>query len=321
MTFSQGYALIIGVGADLPNTVNDADGLTRILKDKDRCGYPADQVVLLTQARADRAGILEGLERMAATAGEQSTVVIYFSGHGYRVTSGGEAQHFLMPYGYALNRLAETAIADGEFSAALKRISAQKLLLLLDCCHAAGIDRTKSPGVTLERAAIPPSAEQFLAQGKGRVAIASSKADEVSFAGKPYSAFTLALLEALTGIGANEQDGYVRVGDMAMYTSWRVVARTRDRQHPVLRFQEADNFPVAYYAGGDPKPKAPPFDIPTAVEPEAGAWPSEPANEVKHEGGLFVQPGWRVRGNVTQAGRDIVTKNTKRASRTPKKEG
>jgi uncharacterized caspase-like protein len=318
MIFSQGHALIVGVGADLPNTVNDADGLARILKDKGRCGYPADQVVLLTQEKADRAGILKGLEQVMAAADEQSTVLIYFSGHGYRVASSGKAQHFLMPYGYALGNLVETAIADDEFSAALKEIPAQKLLLLLDCCHAAGIDQTKSPGLTLKNAAIPPAAEDFLAQGKGRVAIASSRAEELSFAGKPYSAFTLALLEALTGSGANEQDGYVRVGDMAMYTSWRVVARTRDRQHPVLRFQEADNFQIAYYAGGDAKPKAPPFNVPTVVEPEVGAWPREAAPGVKHEGGLFLQPAWKVGGNVFQAGRDM-TKDTRRAARASKK--
>jgi hypothetical protein len=103
--------------------------------------------------------------------------------------------------------------------------------------------------------------------------IASSRAGEVSFAGKPYSVFTQALIEGLAGIGANEQDGYARVADLAMYTSWRVQARTKDRQHPVLNFDKADNFKVAFYSGGDQKPKGSPFEVPAEVEPEPGAWP------------------------------------------------
>ena len=34
--FDQGYALVVGVGADLPNTVDDAVGLVDILKDPAR---------------------------------------------------------------------------------------------------------------------------------------------------------------------------------------------------------------------------------------------------------------------------------------------
>ena len=37
--FSKGHALIVGVGADLPNTVNDAIGLAEILTDPDRCKH------------------------------------------------------------------------------------------------------------------------------------------------------------------------------------------------------------------------------------------------------------------------------------------
>ncbi|MEH2306611.1 hypothetical protein [Nostoc sp.] len=41
-TFTNGYALLIGVGADLPITVNIAD----ILIDSDRTTYPPEKVTL-----------------------------------------------------------------------------------------------------------------------------------------------------------------------------------------------------------------------------------------------------------------------------------
>jgi uncharacterized caspase-like protein len=312
MSFSQGHALIIGVGADLPNTVNDAQGVGGILTDEERCAYLREQVAILTQQQADRNGILAGLTRLAQTTNAESTVVVYFSGHGLRATTAGKTHHLLLPYGYALDRLIETTITDVEFTAALKRIAAQKLLVLLDCCHAAGLDEIKSPGLMLQKSPMPPETEKYLAAGKGRASIMSSRAGEVSFAGKPYSAFTLALLEGLTGSGCNEQDGYVRVGDLAMYTSWRVASRTRDRQHPVFHF-EGDNFRLAYYAGGSAAPKGPPFAVPTEIEPEPGAWRQEPATQDRPSGTgslstVFHQPDMRAH-IVTQAARDIVQQN------------
>lgn len=46
--FSSGHALVVGVGADLANTVDDALGLAGILKDPQHCAYPPAQVQVLT---------------------------------------------------------------------------------------------------------------------------------------------------------------------------------------------------------------------------------------------------------------------------------
>lgn len=272
MEFSTGHAVVVGVGADLPNTVDDARAIADMLRDETRCGYPPDQVALLTAKEAGRAEVLKALADLAGRTDPESTVLIYYSGHGYFVPKGDEKQYFLLPYGYSLQNLPETAISDEEFTAALAKLKVKKLLLLLDCCHAAGLDQAKAPGLALEKGAMPPHALEMLKAGSGRVIIASSKASEVSFAGKPYSAFTQALIESLSGIGAAEQDGFVRVADLAMYTGFRVPGRTKDRQHPVLNFEKADNFPVAYYASGELKPKGTPFAIPAEIEPEPGQW-------------------------------------------------
>jgi len=46
-SFQSGHALLIGVGADLPFTVNDARGIADILEDPERCAYPPGQDELL----------------------------------------------------------------------------------------------------------------------------------------------------------------------------------------------------------------------------------------------------------------------------------
>lgn len=319
MSFSQGHALLVGVGGtDLPNTVDDAKGLASILCDTERCAYPPNQVTVLTQAEATRARILAALEALADRTDEESTAVVYFSGHGYFITTQAGKDYFLIPHGYDLSDLPGTAVRDSEFAAALGKLRAKKLLVLLDCCHAGGLEQAKEPGLLLEKAPLPPKAEEVLKNGNGRVAIASSRAGELSYAGKPYSAFTQALIEGLAGNGANNQDGYARVADLAMYTSYRVPGRTGDKQHPVLHFEKADNFPVAYYAGGDLKPKGPPFEIPTEVEDEPGDIArrrAEPAsvfnvsvrtntgfeNHGLNAGGAIVQ----TQGNVNLSGADL----------------
>ena len=269
--FSRGHALIVGVGADLPDTVSDATGLADILKDSQRCAYPPEQVTLLTGQAADRSSILAGLDKLAQVADEGSTAIVYFSGHGYKITASIGEAYYLMPFGYDVNRLKETAINGTELVNKLRYVRAQKLLLLLDCCHSGGMSDLKAPGLEFAKEPLPPEAQSLLAEGSGRVVIASSKADEYSYAGKPYSAFAQALIEALCGADTSQKDGYVRVSDLALYTHKMVSQRSKNRQNPILHFERADNFVLAYYAGGDKQPKALPFSQEPEVELEPEA--------------------------------------------------
>ncbi len=233
---------------------------------------PADQVHLLTETQAARDDVLSALDILSKSTNDESTVVIYFSGHGHQVTSTTSEAYYLMPYGYDTEKLFKTAISGAEYADRLRAIPAQKLLVMLDCCHAGGVGDAKVPGVKLAKSPLPPESLALLSAGKGRVLIASSQEDELSYAGQPYSAFTLALIEALCGRGVAKKDGYVRVSDLAMYTREKVPGRTNEKQHPILHFEHADNFAIAYYAGGDAEPKGLPFSEKPQIEPEPGAW-------------------------------------------------
>ena len=257
-SFRQGYACVIGVGDDLPCTVDDAEGLAKILKDPQRCAYPEQQVHLLTETAATRQNIISTLESLADTTTEDSTVIVYFSGHGFQMTKPFKT-YYLLPYGYNTEELSDTALSGAELVDLLREIPAQKLLLLLDCCHAGGL--TDLSGFQVEKAPLPPEAHRMFARGGGRMIIGSSLPNELSYTGSPYSAFTTALIEGLCGQGIAKEDGYVRAADLAMYASRTVPAATKDRQHPVLDIEKADNFVLAYYAGGEPKPKGLPPEL------------------------------------------------------------
>lgn len=253
--FINGHALVIGVGADLPVTVEDATAIATMLEDPERCAYPPSQVTLLTEKGASRKKIVESLEQLATRATPEASVVIYFSGHGYEITTITGKAYFLMPYGYDINSLPSTAISGPELMRMLAAIPSKRMLILFDCCHAGGMDDSRLYGTRIVKAPLPSEGLELFAQGSGRVIIASCRADEKSLTGKPYSEFTNAIVAALAGAGTAEKDGYVRAADLAMHAREVVPKVTNDFQHPVMHFEQSDNFIVSYYAAGNKEPK------------------------------------------------------------------
>jgi Caspase domain len=251
-TFTNGCALLIGVGADLAVTVQDATALHDVLIDPQQAAYPPAQVTLLTETAATRDRILTAFDDLIAKVNQNptATAIVYYSGHGGRIQSSNE--YFLVPYGYNPSQQAVTAISGLEFTQKIEAIKAHKLIVLLDCCHAGGVPALKEPGETFIKSPVPPDLLHTLETGSGRVVIASSREDEYSYTGNPYSVFTACLLEAMQGKAAVNQDGYARILDILIYLFDRVPQRASGSQHPFVNkvLDLGDNFPVCYYAGG-----------------------------------------------------------------------
>ncbi|BAY19991.1 peptidase C14 caspase catalytic subunit p20 (plasmid) [Anabaenopsis circularis NIES-21] len=251
-TFSNGYALLIGVGADLPVTVKDATALKDVLIDPKCAAYPPAQVTLLTETTATRQNILAAFDQIISEVNQNTdaTVIIYYSGHGGRIKRTNE--YFLVPYGYDPSQRANTAISGLEFTQKIEAITARKLVVLLDCCHAGGVPALKEPGEIFVKSPLPPELLNVLGTGSGRVVVASSREDEYSYTGQPYSAFTDCLLEALQGKAAVNKDGYARILDILVYLFDQVPKRASGPQHPFVNkvLDLGDNFPLCYYAGG-----------------------------------------------------------------------
>lgn len=244
--FRQGHALIIGTGdPGIEVTERDAQALHALLVDESKAGYPAAQARLLVGAKATRTAILQELDALVARVNQDpdgdTTVLIYFSGHGLR-SEGSPPNYFLIPHGYAVGAEATTAISGSEFSERIAAIKSRKLMVFLDCCHAAGVP--KAPG--LRPAAIPPDLERQLGLGSGLVIVASSRDDEKSYTATPYSVFTACLMEALGGRGSTDQ--YARVLNVLAYLM-QEVPRRHSQQHPVVKkmLDLGENFAVCYH--------------------------------------------------------------------------
>ena len=95
MTFTNGFALVIGIGTyantprlNVPITAQDAKEIAEVLKDQSKCGYPAQQVTLLNDAEATRDRILLELDAIAQKVSDNDTFFLFYSGHGEYGTDG-----------------------------------------------------------------------------------------------------------------------------------------------------------------------------------------------------------------------------------------
>ncbi|KAM3098018.1 caspase family protein [Phormidesmis sp. 146-12] len=250
--FANGYALLVGVGADLPVTVKDAVALRDVLIDPSRAAYSTQRVTLLTETTATRHQILAAFDQIIEQVNQNpsATVIIYYSGHGGYIQATHE--YFLVPYGYNPSQRTETAITGLEFTRKIEAIKSQKLIVLLDCCHAGGVPALKDSSETFTKSPVPPDLLNVLNSGSGRVVVASSRENEYSYTGSPYSVFTACLLEALQGRASLKQDGYARILDILSYLFEQVPQRASGSQHPFVNkvLDLSDNFPLCYYAGG-----------------------------------------------------------------------
>lgn len=267
VSFKHGYAVVIGVGESLPVTVSDANALAGFLTDPERCAYPIDQVKVLTEQQAQRDRILAALDWITVQTNNdpESTALVYFSGHG-----GNIPDYYLIPFGFRKTDLETTGIKGSEFTQKLQQIKARKLLVFLDCCHAGGMADAQGEAL-IAKSPLAPDLLDILGSGRGRAVIASSRKDELSFAirDQQNSIFTRALMEALAGYGAFENDGFARVLDVAMYLGRVVPERAGGKQNPIIKIHNLEeNFPIAFYAAGDHQPKGVGWRVSSALSRE-----------------------------------------------------
>lgn len=256
--FPNAFALIIAI-ADYTNIrklprVDDGRDVAALLTDPAQCGYLPGNVRKLIDGEATGDAIRRELSHLADSCNKDSTVLVYFSGHGGKVQTGPQAGEYLLPVDTVYpsdEELARTALASTEFTKLLNQIPARKSLIIFDCCHAGGLGETRD--LRLGSQMKPGLSAGFfdaLAGGGGRAILASCRADEVSYVlpGARYGLFTEHLLKGLRGAAASE-DGVIRVFDLFEYVQPRVT-EIQPGQHPYFKFAGDQNLPIALYRGG-----------------------------------------------------------------------
>jgi len=239
------YAVVIGINKykNLPSlkyAVNDAREFYRYLVEVNQ--VPKDHIWLLL----DEEATLEKMKNTLGTllrrsAGKDDTVIIFLAGHGATEKDasspdGDGLEKYILPYNADPKDLYSTAMPMSEVARIFQRISSERLVFIADTCYSgasggrtilAGETRTNVSGAFLER----------LSQGKGRVILTASDANEVSAEKDElkHGVFTYYLLEGLRGKADLDGDGVITLDEIYRYVSKKVPQATGQDQHPVRK--------------------------------------------------------------------------------------
>ncbi|NEO54024.1 MAG: hypothetical protein F6K54_13620 [Okeania sp. SIO3B5] len=267
-TLSHNYALLIGVGDckypnwSLPVTVKDVQAIKSFLTKPDLCSYIDNEnyLRLLCNEQATKQNILDNLNwlQQQAKNDQEATILVYYSGHGWLDKS--TQNYYLIPHDTSPVKLQKTALPATEFNNALQQISAQKLLVIIDSCHAQGMATAKETEElelpeNFSQTALPKNLIDELRKGTGRALFTSSTGEESSWIrsdGK-MSIYTQHFLEALHGGGNKPGDKEVKVSNLMNYVGKTVPESARQlgkKQTPIFDFSQTEDFPVALLCGG-----------------------------------------------------------------------
>lgn len=272
--FEHGYALLIGVnentvpGWGLPDVANDIRELEGVLTDPQRCAYLQDNVKTVMAKDATLDGIMAGLTWLQECIDKDAngTAIIYYSGHGGRKKPPASSDFFFVSCTGEF--IPATAVAT-----AIDKLRPQRLLVVLDCCHAGGMGLKEPPPFDeyVNSAASPlllmreegvtfgPGEKglETLAQGRGRAVLSSSTGEQPSYIRRDrlMSIFTYHLIEALTGHAQLQQGvAEVLVSDVMSHI-YRQVPQSARRDwnaDQVPDYQVSGNFPIALLGGTGP---------------------------------------------------------------------
>ena len=266
MAFTHGYALIIGVGSyeheprlNVPAATADARAVAQVLRDERFCGYPEQQVQLLSGSQATRKALLEQLDVLVRRCPAHATVVLFYCGHGILTRDGN---YYLAASDTRLagrEPVPDTAISQRELLERLRALRAARVLLIFNACHSGMLMPTLDTQSNQELPVLQSLPDQtsaaLLSTGSGRAIMSACGSTQFSYVGDGMlTIFTQALTAGLLGKGNVSRGGYVSVFDLYNHvfeTVRKTVASTYDaHQEPELTLlQGVGPFPVALYQG------------------------------------------------------------------------
>lgn len=262
MAFDTGHALVLGVGEyqfmseyNVPVALQDADAVAAVLQDATLCGYPSTQVQKLTGPAATRTAILARLDELATQLKEVDTLFLFFVGHGVYGTDGN---YYLTTYDTKLQGkqvVAGTGVSEHDLLGRLRKISAKRMLLIINSCHAGQLSPNFDLDASLSSEAPPPKlAEALLSTGEGRITITACRPEQKSWIGSgKLSIFSNALVNGLKGAAPNS-NGYIGAFGLYEYLYYQSKDTAADllgvTQEPELTvIKGVGPFPVALCRG------------------------------------------------------------------------
>lgn len=247
----RSYALVVGV-AKYPHlppekalhfTERDAERIYQILISPQGGNFRAQNVQLLTGAKATLANLRRQLEEwLPAVAQEGDRVLIYFAGHGFLY----EDRAYLAPYDIDPKNIRGTGYPMEDLGRVVgSRIKATHKILLTDACHSGAItpQAEATQNEALNRKLLDLSSSMF--------SLTASRDREQSFEsqqfGGGHGVFTYYVVKGLEGEADANSNGIISADELAEYARHNVRQATGTKQTPTSDRGSFDpNMPLAY---------------------------------------------------------------------------
>lgn len=242
------HGLVIGIEEYRDARLNlrcaaaDAQTIFGLMIDPD-CGmFHKNNVRLLLNEQATREGIWRALSSLRRNAGENDTVWVYYAGH----AAPEESSLYWVTHDADVDDLYGTGLSNDQISKVLDDIRAKRLLVLLDCCHAAATAAQKNP----TRAVLTADEVFSCYKGHGRITLSSSDGKEksVELGDVGHGAFTYFLEQGLRGEADTDGDGVVTADELWSYLRSKVADASQkagNAQTPVLLGEMQHDFALS----------------------------------------------------------------------------
>ena len=237
------YAVVIGVsdyvepGLRLGYAAADARGVAEALQRQKGGLYRDVEVRPLVDRDATRLAVIDALEWLDAQVTSRDVGVVMIAGHGYTDEKGA---YWFLPADAQMAHLGGTSVSQFDLRRAFAAI-AGKAIVFLDTCHA-NAEKT-APDPTRDVRGLGPGgvdvirfANDLAKAENGLVTFASTQGTELAAerAEWGHGAFSLALIEGLSGKADLLHKGAITVSALDYYITERVKDLTNGAQHPVM---------------------------------------------------------------------------------------
>ena len=229
------HAVVIGINeyrdSRIPNlrfARADAEAIYAVLTDPDLGRFKPENVTLLLDTDATERNIRSALFDLPKRAPKESTVCIYYAGHGVPVTdtrasrrSTDGTEKYLVPHDVMADDL---YLSMDELQRYFRYLDANQIVCFLDCGYTGAFG-----GRSFERDGFPVRAllsDEFLdgLASEGRLVVTACSANEVSLENPNigHGVFTYRLVEGLHGAADTNGDGLVTVDELYDYVHGQV---------------------------------------------------------------------------------------------------
>lgn len=242
------YVLAVGVSKyansqfNLGLAAKDANDIATVFQMQKGRLYADVQIRLLTDEKATKDDVLDGLEWLKREVTARDVGVMFLAGHGMNDNTG---KYFFMPHNADPDKLLRTGVAQSDIKDTLNTV-AGKAVFFVDTCHsgnALGTAKTRAIGTDVNA-----FVNELASAENGVVVFTAATGSQSSLEDSSWGngAFTKAVVEGLNGKADYFKNGKITNAGLELYVAERVKELTAGRQSPVrIMPNGVTDFPIA----------------------------------------------------------------------------